>query len=369
MKIALAGTGNVAKRNYIPCLAAQEDVELGYYNRTSAKAEAVAAEFGGEVFDSLDALAAWDPDSIFVLTRETDRRDLLSALLDLNPRRLFCEKPLVAQNGQEDVREDDFAAARDLLQRAKAQGCETAMIFNYRFFDQPLKAKRLIAARDYGQVNNISGLVHYACWSHAIDLVHHFAGPIVELTALQGAQVRGEKMAAHDVTAAFRTAGDATGTLIGTSMLDWTFPLLELTFNFQGARIHLRDLDGDMEVLDHRSARHETYAIARDRSRWQQYDDSFTKSILAYLETLRQYAPRQYRVSPACKSCKSKPPSSAPSPPGARSTSTPIYPWGSKPPPPPPASVRQSPGTPPDRSPPPSPLPLPGYPRPAPAPP
>ena len=165
------------------------------------------------------------------------------------------------------------------------------MIFNYRFFDQPLKAKELIAARDYGQVNNISGLVHYACWSHAIDLVHHFAGPIVELTSLQGAQVRGEKMAARDVTAAFRTAGDATGTLIGTSMLDWTFPLLELTFNFQGARIHLRDLDGDMEVLDHRSARHETYAIARDRSRWQQYDDSFTKSILAYLETLRQYDP------------------------------------------------------------------------------
>ena len=195
----------------------------------------------GEVFDS-----------IFVLTRETDRRDLLSALLDLNPRRLFCEKPLVAQNGQEDVREDDFATARDLLQRAKAQGCETAMIFNYRFFDQPLKAKELIAARDYGQVNNISGLVHYACWSHAIDLVHHFAGPIVELTALQGAQVRGEKM---------------------------------------GARIHLRDLDGDMEVLDHRSTRHETYAIARDRSRWQQYDDSFTKSIRAYLETLRQNDP------------------------------------------------------------------------------
>ena len=115
MKIALAGTGNVAKRNYIPCLAAQEDVELGYYNRTSAKAEGVAAEFGGEVFDSLDALATWDPDSIFVLTRETDRRDLLSALLDLNPRRLFCEKPLVAKNGQEDVREDDFATARDLL--------------------------------------------------------------------------------------------------------------------------------------------------------------------------------------------------------------------------------------------------------------
>ena len=78
-------------------------------------------------------------------------------------------------------------------------------------------------------------------------------------------------------------AQDATGTLIGTSMLDWTLPLLELTFNFEKGRIHIRDLDGDMEVLDHHSGRHETHAIARDRSRWDQYDASFVKSILAYL--------------------------------------------------------------------------------------
>ncbi len=64
-----------------------------------------------------------------------------------------------------------------------------------------------------------------------------------------------------------------------------------MTFNFEQGRIHIRDLDGDMEVLDHQSGRHETHAIARDRSRWQQYDDSFVKSILAYLESLRQGQP------------------------------------------------------------------------------
>ena len=47
LRIALVGTGNVAKRNYVPCLAEREDVELGYYNRTRAKADAIAAEFGG----------------------------------------------------------------------------------------------------------------------------------------------------------------------------------------------------------------------------------------------------------------------------------------------------------------------------------
>ena len=87
LKIALVGTGNVAKRNYVPCLSDQEDVELGYYNRTRTKAEAIAEEFGGAVFDSLEALTAWNPDSIFVLTRETERRAVIAALLALKPRR------------------------------------------------------------------------------------------------------------------------------------------------------------------------------------------------------------------------------------------------------------------------------------------
>lgn len=291
LKIGIFGTGSVAKRNYIPCLAGQQDVELGYYNRTRAKANAVAAEFGGEIFDSPAALAAWSPDAIFVLTRETERLATAQALLELKPRRLFFEKPLVAAQGQEDVREEDFVNARALLQQAAAQDCETAMIFNYRFFDQPLRAKELIAERDFGRAVNITGLVHYACWSHAIDLVHHFTDPIAELTALQGKTVHGDRMAAQDVTAAFRTGRDATGTLIATSMLDWTFPLLELTFNFERGRIHIRDLDGDMEVLDSKSGYHETHAIARDRSRWEQYDASFVKSILAYLESLRQGQP------------------------------------------------------------------------------
>ena len=42
IRIGLVGTGSIAKRNYIPCLADQQDVSLGYFNRTESKAEAVA---------------------------------------------------------------------------------------------------------------------------------------------------------------------------------------------------------------------------------------------------------------------------------------------------------------------------------------
>tara|TARA_Y100000588_G_scaffold23719_1_gene23750 strand:- start:688 stop:1683 length:996 start_codon:yes stop_codon:yes gene_type:complete len=291
LKIGVVGTGNVAQRNYVPCLAEEEDVTLGYYNRTRAKAETVAEAYGGQVFESMEELVGWGPDAVFVLTRETERLEAATALLKLKSRRLFFEKPLVAQHGQEDVREEDFIAARALLQDAAACGCETAMVFNYRFFDQSLRAKEIIAERAFGRAVNITGLIHYACWSHGIDLVHHFADPIVELTALQSAQVRGDRMAARDVTAAFRTEADATGTLIGTSALAWEFTLFELTFNFAGGRIHFRDLDGDMEVLTSGSAQHEVYGIARDRSRWDQYNASFTKSTVAYLESLRQGQP------------------------------------------------------------------------------
>jgi predicted dehydrogenase len=291
LKIGVVGTGKVAQRNYLPCLAEAEDVSLGYYNRSAAKAEAAAAEFGGEVFDSPHALLDWGPDAVFVLTKETQRGAAIETLLEGGVGRLFLEKPLVASHGQEDVREEDFLAARALMQKARDQGCETAMIFNYRFFDQILKAKDLVAERNFGRVLNITGLVHYACWSHCIDLVHHFAGPVAQVTALQSDQTRGERVPAHDVTVAFRTVDDATGTLIGSSAPAWEFPLFELTFNFEGGRIHLRDLDGDMEVLDNGSGRHETYSVARDRSRWDHYDASFDTSIRAYLETLRHGQP------------------------------------------------------------------------------
>jgi predicted dehydrogenase len=292
LKVAIVGTGNVARSNYLPVLSKQRDVSLAYVNRTRAKAEACATDFGGEVFGSPSDVAAWEPDTVLVLTREMDRLDAASALLDTGVKRLFFEKPLVAREGQEHVTEQDFADARSLLDRARNQGCETAMVFNYRFLEHSLLATRLIAERDLGRVLNVTALVHYACWSHCIDLVHALAGPVAEITALSGETVHEwGSMQARDVTAALRTVGDATGTLIGTTTLTWEHPLFEMTFGLERGRIRFQDLDGDMEVMD--AGRHtvERYSISRDRSRWDQYRNSFARSITAYLDAIRQDQP------------------------------------------------------------------------------
>ena len=296
LKVAIVGTGKVAQNSYLPYLSKAPGVVLGYYSRTRTKSEAAAAKFGGDVFDSPAALMAWEPDTVFVLTREMDRFAAAMAVLEHRPKRLFLEKPLVAKNGQEQVSEQDLEDGRRLLQTAAACGCETAMIFNYRFFDHTLLARRIAAERDFGQVVSVVGQTHYACWSHCIDLIHHFAGPIAEVSAQAGAVVRtagstAGALTAPDLVATFVTEGGASGTLLGTSALAWEFPLFELAFNFERGRVRMQDLDGDLEIMGGRGLEQERYGLARHRSRWDQYSASFQKSIAAYLDSIRQGQP------------------------------------------------------------------------------
>lgn len=289
IQVAIMGTGNVAKQNYLPHIVAYEDIELSYYNRSRDKAEALAEQFGGRVASSVAELMSYAPDTVLVLTRETDRFDAATALLPYKPRRLFFEKPLVAQRGQADVGEDDFLQGKQLLHRAHRIGTETAMVFNYRFFDQTQRAAEIIAAQDFGSPRHFSGLVHYACWSHCIDLVLHFMGAAHTVSAL-ATQKAGPCMGAdtvRDVTVSAHMDNDATGTLIGTCGIDFKLPLYELTFAYEHGRIHMRDLDGEMEVIDYRTGRHEVHALPWDISRWDQYRASFGKAIDAYLDSVR----------------------------------------------------------------------------------
>jgi len=292
LKVALLGTGKVAIENYLPHLVKQSAIELGYYNRTLSKARQCADRFGGKVFESLTALADWDPDTVLVLTMETGRYEAALALLEHQPRRVFFEKPLCARLGQENVSEDDFYRGREILQAARASGTQTAMVFNYRFFEHSQRAQRILADRPFGQVLNVSGMVHYACWSHAIDLIHFLGGPLAQVSALSGPITHnwgGNN--AQDVAAAFTLQNGASGTLIGTSSLAWKYPLFQLSFSYEGGRIQIEDLDGEMRVMDARGLDVETYRITADLSRWNQYHASFGKSLVAYLASIRNAAP------------------------------------------------------------------------------
>ena len=294
LKIAIVGTGTVSRGNYIPFLASQPDVELAYFNRTHETAVSVAEQFGGQAFSSIEELTAWKPTTALILTSETARYDIAKRVIAGGVPRIFFEKPLVAAKGQAHVTEEDFYNGKELLRLAADRGCETAMIFNYRFFDQTIAARKAAESRNFGQVVSATGLVHYACWSHCIDLIQFFGGAVAETAALQGGMVHHAPAVgidAPDVVAALRMASGATATLIGTAAMQWQHPLYELTFTFENGRIHMRDLDGTLEILDGSGQSHELISLVRHTSRWDQYASSFKKSLSAYLDSLRSGLP------------------------------------------------------------------------------
>jgi len=292
MEIAIVGVGKVAQDNYIPTLLRHKDVSLTCYSRTSERAEAVGQKFGVRTARTLDELFERQPEAVFVLTREEQRFEATQALLSFKPKRLFFEKPLVARGGQAHVVQQDFWDGKTLLIQAQEAGAEAAMVFNYRFFDQIQRAKRLIQERNFGDAISIVALTHFACWSHCIDLILEFVGPVRAISAQQGTQSYPfEAGEVSDVAASFLIGNHATGVLLGTSGINWNFPLFELTVNFEGGRFHIRDLDQDMEVLDYRSKVHEIFSPSRDDSRWAKYNESFEKSVDAYLASIRKGAP------------------------------------------------------------------------------
>lgn len=292
IKIAVVGIGKVALENYLPTLAGQADVELACQNRTEAAARAAAEQFGGQFLGSLRDVADWGPDAALVLTSETARFDVASSLIDLGVPRLFFEKPLVARKGQAHVDEHDFELGRQLLDMAEQRGCEAAMVFNYRFFDQVAHAVEAVRSREMGEVTGFTGMVHFACWSHCIDLVHYFAGELRQVVALDGEVMRqGQGIHATDLAATLNMSNGAVGTLVGTAAMSWSHPLYELAINFEHGRLHLRDLDGELEILDARGEVHERRLPVRDGSRWNGYGRSFVRSLEAYLDSIRRQAP------------------------------------------------------------------------------
>lgn len=289
MHLAIIGTGNVARNNYLPFLAKQEGVRLSYCNRRREPAEDCARRFGGTVAGSIDELLAGDPDAVLVLTKEQARYETAMEALRHRPRRLFCEKPLTAANGQERVDEDDFVRGRGLLAVAAAAGTELAMVFNYRFFDQVLTARRLIAERALGRPVVATALVHWACWSHCIDLVALLAGPAVRITASPSPAAAAD--GPPTLAASFTTGEGASATILRTGTSRFFHPLYELTIGFEQGRLHLRGLDGDVEFIDYRTNGQERFSPGRDSSQWNHYDRSFERSLAAYLDAIRTGAP------------------------------------------------------------------------------
>lgn len=294
LKIGMIGTGNIAVKSYIPYLSQRGDVDLFYYDRVYDRAWECEKKFGGKAVKSHEELMSFNPDTILVLTHETQHLAAASSLIKLHPQRIFFEKPLLAKNGQAEVCEQDFFDGRELCHSLNKNHIEGAMNFNYRFFDITGKLQELIASKQLGKLRQTTLFVNYACWSHCIDLLRLFGGNARIVTALESRAlygICGSNQKSPDIVAAFELENGASGTILGTNGSSFFTALYSIVMNFENGLVKFSDLDACLSIHINDSRYIENCMLSPLFSRGNQYGDSFGKSLDAYINSIRKGLP------------------------------------------------------------------------------
>ncbi|MGW1838083.1 Gfo/Idh/MocA family protein [Streptomyces sp. NPDC002067] len=124
MRIGCIGLGDIARKAYLPVLAARPGVELHLQTRTPATLREVAAAHripATQCHADLDGLLAAGPDAAFVHAPTAAHPEIVTRLLDAGVP-TYVDKPLAYE----------LADARRLVELAEARGVGLAVGFNRR---------------------------------------------------------------------------------------------------------------------------------------------------------------------------------------------------------------------------------------------
>ncbi len=179
VRIGLIGAGAIMRLSHAPTIQRTEGAALtAIFDRDLARAKALSAEFGGRVYDKLEAmLDASDIDAVIVATPNRFHEEGVLAAA-AHGKHVFCEKPLTldVQSAQRMV--DACRDAKVLLQVG----------FNQRFWPQVQIAKRLIDSGFIGTVHQYKSnyseksTAYPAATRYRYDLAQSGGATIIDLT-------------------------------------------------------------------------------------------------------------------------------------------------------------------------------------------
>lgn len=95
IKVGIIGCGKIAQKRHIPEYAEHPQAQiLAYYDLNLARAQALAAQYGGKAYDSYQALLAnTDIDAVSVCTANHSHAGITIAALNAG-KHVLCEKPM-----------------------------------------------------------------------------------------------------------------------------------------------------------------------------------------------------------------------------------------------------------------------------------
>ncbi len=177
-----------------------------------------------------DAVAAsGDFDLAIVSTPTATHAEILSSLLALSPKGVFCEKPLT----------DNLSDGQAIVEAFEKQGVPLGVNYSRRWNPDVMALKESVRANAFGGVVAVQGvysggLLHNA--SHMIDLFHYLFGGCSP-TMVQQFASRGEHD--FDVSFGFSTPGGGSGFVASCDGAG--YGLFEVDIYFERRVVGLRD--------------------------------------------------------------------------------------------------------------------------------
>jgi predicted dehydrogenase len=226
LRVGLIGAGAISHKH------AQAYRNIGYpitvcYNRTRAKAEAFAAQYGGRVADTIEEVcAAPDVDFIDLCTFPDIRLEPLQ-LAAAHGKHVQVQKPIST----------NLDTARAMIETARTHNVKLAVVSQHRFDDSILFLKKAIAEGRLGKLLQADAYVKWwrseeyysrpvkGSWAtegggalinqgiHQVDMLLHLLGPVREVYGMWQLGAR-HKIESEDVIQTMlRCANGATGVI------------------------------------------------------------------------------------------------------------------------------------------------------------
>lgn len=143
VKAVIAGCGAIARKRQAPACRAyeKEEIALGFFDQVPENAMALAQQYGGQVYDSLEAVLR-DPsvDAVLVCTPEKYHCGTVISCLEAG-KHVLCEKPMAM----------DAEQARRMALVQKQTGRMLAVAFSQRHYGEYRTAKKLITEGAIGK--------------------------------------------------------------------------------------------------------------------------------------------------------------------------------------------------------------------------
>lgn len=143
IKVGVIGCGSISRQRHVYEYAHNKDVEIvGYFDARKERAEAMAKDFGGKVFDNVDDLIN-DPniDAVSVCVANAFHAENTIKCLNAG-KHVLCEKPMATS----------LVDCQAMIDAAKKNNKHLLIDQNQRLTPTHKRAKELIATGEYGKV-------------------------------------------------------------------------------------------------------------------------------------------------------------------------------------------------------------------------